>query len=496
MKRAFWLVLNISLLLLLLAFCMYVSETGRKLVASILSTSLLIVPDNKAVYDSWVKPPVGSVYNYYIWHVDNSDEVVNSGARPRLVQKGPYCHESRNEKVNITHSEGSVKFKVKTFYYEMDYPELDCQSLDDEITTFNVPYGMIMAMLETPAYKSYKSLAKMFLPKDWKFLMRRSAREILWGYDEPGFAKLATFGVDLPKQYGYAAGTNGSLSQLYEIDNGVENIKRVSEVKSWMEMEELNPIWRSDYSNQIRGTDGNSMPPLLEENEEVFIFVDSMCRSLNLRRVGAVMLGDETVETWKYVLPAESLLNGDVDPVNGGFCIGPDGSCTPSGTLDLSSCINATVGIPIPMLISKPHFMHGDASLRTPFDGLEPDEEKHQTALYAEPLTGLILKAAKRLQLNMHFDPAATEETRALAEGGIMPLYIIEQTFEANESLLTYVKDNIVTKLLIIYAAPLWVVLLGMIGSSFALALGIAIHLKEKTKIIRDNQPVQDKLLS
>ena len=54
-----------------------------------------------------------------------------------------------------------------------------------------------------------------------------------------------------------------------------------------------------------------------------------MCRSLNLQRVGAVMLGDETVETWKYVLPAESLLNGDEDPVNGGFCVGSGGSCAP-----------------------------------------------------------------------------------------------------------------------------------------------------------------------
>ena len=62
--------------------------------------------------------------------------------------------------------------------------------------------------------------------------------------------------------------------------------------------------------------------------------------------------------------------------------------------------------------------------------------------------------------------------------------------------LLTYVKDNIVTNLLIIYAAPLWVVLLGMIGSCFALALGIAIHLKEKVKTINDNQAAQDKLLS
>ena len=113
------------------------------------------------------------------------------------------------------------------------------------------------------------------------------------------------------------------------------------------------------------------------------------------------------------------------------------------------------------MILSKPHYLHGDETLRERFDGLNPDEDKervfsfflychrvlknfqleitflepqqkHQTALYAEPLTGLILKAAKRLQLSYRFSPGATADVPALTEGGIVPLYIVEQTFEAN----------------------------------------------------------------
>ena len=76
-----------------------------------------------------------------------------------------------------------MKFQVKTFYYEKDYPGLNCASLDDEITTFNVPYGMIMGMLETPAYSGYAGLLKMLMPNDWKFLMTHTARELIWGYD-------------------------------------------------------------------------------------------------------------------------------------------------------------------------------------------------------------------------------------------------------------------------------------------------------------------------
>ena len=71
------------------------------------------------------------------------------------------------------------------------------------------------------------------------------------------FNKLAAF-VDLPKQYGYALGTNGSLTKEYEIDNGSENIRHVSSVKSWMNMTTLNPIWRSVKGFELCIlTDGN-----------------------------------------------------------------------------------------------------------------------------------------------------------------------------------------------------------------------------------------------
>ena len=60
---------------------------------------------------------------------------------------------------------------------------------------------------------------------------------------------------------------------------------------------------------------------------------------------------------------------------------------------------------------------------------------------------------------------------------------------------MTYVKDKIVTSLLVVYAAPLWVILLGLIGACFALAMGVAIHLREKAKLIAEHKASSDKLL-
>ena len=46
----------------------------------------------------------------------------------------------------------------------------------------------------------------------------------------------------------------------------------------------------------------------------------------------------------------------------------------------------------LPLVMSKPHFLHGDDMLSAHFEGLKPDPIKHQTTLYAEPMTGTVLK--------------------------------------------------------------------------------------------------------
>ena len=47
-----------------------------------------------------------------------------------------------------------------------------------------------------------------------------------------------------------------------------------------------------------------------------------------------------------------------------------------------------------------PHYMYGDESLTQAVLGLEPNFTKHRTVIYFEPLTGLPVKANKRVQLS------------------------------------------------------------------------------------------------
>ena len=68
--------LTISVGLLLLSFTLFMTDAGYKTVASIISSKFVLSASNEQVYDSWVEPPFGTMYNYYIWEVTNPDQVV------------------------------------------------------------------------------------------------------------------------------------------------------------------------------------------------------------------------------------------------------------------------------------------------------------------------------------------------------------------------------------------------------------------------------------
>ena len=57
--------------------------------------------------------------------------------------------------------------------------------------------------------------------------------------------------------------------------------------------------------------------------------------------------------------------------------------CTRIGLVSGSS-----LGIPLPIIASNPHFLHADRAVQTAVEGLSPDEVLHRSFLDIEPITG------------------------------------------------------------------------------------------------------------
>ncbi len=52
-----------------------------------------------------------------------------------------------------------------------------------------------------------------------------------------------------------------------------------------------------------------------------------------------------------------------------------------------------------PVVMSAPHFLHGDPTLWEAVDGLYPDPEIHETYIDIEPTSGVPLMAHKRIMV-------------------------------------------------------------------------------------------------
>lgn len=54
--------------------------------------------------------------------------------------------------------------------------------------------------------------------------------------------------------------------------------------------------------------------------------------------------------------------------------------------------------------MSSPHFYQADEKFAQDIFGMTPNKEEHQTAIDINPLTGVVLQAAKRLQINVYVE--------------------------------------------------------------------------------------------
>ena len=64
----------------------------------------------------------------------------------------------------------------------------------------------------------------------------------------------------------------------------------------------------------------------------------------------------------------------------------------------------------VPIIMSCPHFLYSEEKFTLDIDGVKPKYEDHATLLYVEPMTGILMKANKRIQFNtqLYQDPRIT----------------------------------------------------------------------------------------
>ncbi|XP_076999235.1 lysosome membrane protein 2 isoform X2 [Tamandua tetradactyla] len=243
--------------------------------------------------------------------------------------------------------------------------------------------------------------------------------------------------IDLVRTLNIPVLKNGTNDGNYVFLTGEDNYLNFTKILEWNGKTTLD-WWTTEKCNMINGTDGDSFHPLITKDEVLYVFPSDFCRSVYITFSDFESV--QGLSAFRYRVPAEILANTSD---NAGFCI-PEGNCLGSGVLNVSICKNGA-----PIIMSFPHFYQADEKFVSAIAGMRPNKEYHETFVDINPLTGIILRAAKRFQINTY-----VQKLDGFVETGnirtmVFPVMYLNETVLIDEETASRLKSVINTALVI-----------------------------------------------
>lgn len=377
-----------------------------------------VLEEGTIAFKNWVKTGTTVYRQFWIFDVQNPDEVAKNSSKIKVKQRGPYTYRVRYlAKENITQDpkDSTVSFvQPNGAIFE---PSLSVGTENDNFTVLNLAVAaaphiyqnsFVQGVLNTLIKKSKSSM-----------FQTRSLKELLWGYKDP-FLSLVPYPISTTVGVFYPY--NNTVDGVYKVFNGKDNISKVAIIDTYKGKRNLS-YWES-YCDMINGTDAASFPPFVEKSRTLRFFSSDICRSIYAVFGSEVNL--KGIPVYRFVLPANAFASPLQNPDNHCFCTEKviSNNCTSYGVLDIGKCKQGK-----PVYISLPHFLHASPDVSEPIEGLNPNEDEHRTYLDVEPITGFTLQFAKRLQVNILVKPARKiEALKNLKRPYIVPILWLNET--------------------------------------------------------------------
>uniref|UniRef100_A0A673AVC4 Scavenger receptor class B, member 2a n=1 Tax=Sphaeramia orbicularis TaxID=375764 RepID=A0A673AVC4_9TELE len=424
--------------LLIVGIGLVVAQVFRTLMHNRLKKEIVLVEGSR-VFESWKKPPPPVYMEFFFFNVTNAKEFEN-GAKPKVTQVGPYTY---------------------SFVFLRDKSVGD--PTEDSITTVNIPAWAVMNKLKGSFFKApMVSLWMSSLGSG--FFTTRTVEELLWGYEDPLLARIATTSPDVEKVFGLMYKKNGSNNGEFVYHTGEQNYMDYGRVETWKGQRYCYQLtfWTSDQSNSINGSDGSAFHPLLQKNERIYIFTPDLCRSIYMEFEKDVEV--KGIPAYRFTPPRSVLASKEENEANTGFCVSPK-ECLGTGLLKVSPCRKGA-----PVVASFPHFYLAENKYVDAIEGMSPERIHHQTFLDLNPTTGVIVRANKRAQINILIEKiSGFPKTRTLNET-VFPVMFLNESVVIDDASAARVQ-----KLLLIVTLvsnfPLIIVALGAIMLAVFLVL-------------------------
>lgn len=378
----------------------------------------VVLEEGTIAFKNWVKTGTTVYRQFWIFDVQNPDEVAKNSSKIKVKQRGPYTYRVRYlAKENITQDpkDSTVSFvQPNGAIFE---PSLSVGTENDNFTVLNLAVAAAPHIYQNSFVQGV--LNSLIKKSNSSMFQTRSVKELLWGYKDP-FLSLVPYPISTTVGVFYPY--NNTVDGVYKVFNGKDNISKVAIIDTYKGKRNLS-YWES-YCDMINGTDAASFPPFVEKSRILRFFSSDICRSIYAVFGSEVNL--KGIPVYRFVLPANAFASPLQNPDNHCFCTEKviSNNCTSYGVLDIGKCKEGK-----PVYISLPHFLHASPDVSEPIEGLNPNEDEHRTYLDVEPITGFTLQFAKRLQVNILVKPARRiEALKNLKRPYIVPILWLNET--------------------------------------------------------------------
>ncbi|XP_035258234.1 platelet glycoprotein 4 [Anguilla anguilla] len=424
-----------------------------------------VIENGSTAYENWVSAGAPVYRQFWLFDVQNPSEVVERGAKPVVAQRGPYTYRTRYlPKVNITAFDNdTISFVLPAgAIFE---PALSVGPEEDTITALNLAVA--------GGYSLFPKDVHFFLNLAIKkhnasLFQKKTVKELMWGYFDP--ISNSTVGLFYPY--------NGTYDGPYNVFTGKDDIGKVAMIDRWRGERQLN-FWNDTYCNMINGTDASAFPPFLDK-KPLYFFTSDICRSVAADFQRSVVL--KGIELYRYTLSPRTLASPAINPDNHCYCGDPEvtRNCTLAGVLDISSC---TGGMPV--YISLAHFLYGSEYLTQDVLGLNPVEEEHFTFLDVEPITGMTMRFAKRLQVNMMYGPSKTIDVlKQVKDYTIFPLLWLNETAALDDATADMFKGALTSRVETLEAVQVALLSVGTVAFVLCAVAACVVHRKSRNKLV------------
>jgi len=399
--------------------------------------------------DLWKEVVTPTYLDYYFFNVTNKEEFLKQSppgsVKLRVEEVGPYRYreylKKDHKKVLIEQWPEEIEFRqVSEIFF---VPEMSVGPDTDLITTVDVVAASLVPILEFNNNHSaldtatYAAINRALNSAGANLLTERSVRGLLYGSQEPVAKEILDLVARVQPEarildnFGLVMNTNNSNGWFdYQVYTGRDyNIGQLNIITKFKGESKLS-YWNTEYCNMINGTDGTSTPPFMKKEDPVYFFVDDVCRSLyGIYEKEVVLRG---VTGWLITTPAEIFQSPLLNDDNKCFCHDFDNVlCQHDGAIGIEYC---QLGAPV--AISAPHFLFGeDGYFFSQTEGWSPPEKDlHVSELVYEPNTGVVIKADKRLQINILLNPNKLIDLyQPISEPYLMPVFWANENAELSD---------------------------------------------------------------